>query len=171
MQLIKNWQHSLVFFFSINWWINYTDVRDECTHVPLNYVRHNTDMKEHKTPQLQKHIKNRVYRNVTSHHVFIFKSLPSCTSWRISSVSAKTPKCFIWKILLTKSCKSKIYLMFIIDGVTVHLSQRDSYTSFISEVVTVEHGCAKSLSAPPVSFHCISCTVGGAMSKGATRSE
>lgn len=45
------------------------------------------------------------------------------------------------------------------------------FTSFISRAMTVEHGCAKSLSALPLSFHSMSCSVGGAKSMETTRSE
>lgn len=44
------------------------------------------------------------------------------------------------------------------------------FTAFICGATTVEHGCAKRLSAPPLSFHNMSCSVGGARSIGTTRS-
>jgi len=118
---------------------------------------------------------------------FTERFLPACPSWRISSTSSCTTWGFTWKTLLAKSCRwqptavtvTSIECSLRIDPLLFFLKIKRPtlsgfvylFTVIISWAATVEHGCAKSLSAAPLSFHRMSCTVGGAMSREATRSE
>lgn len=104
--------------------------------------------------------------------------LLSCPSLRNTSTSSHTLY-FIWLIVLEKSCNSKQDLtLAAINSLSGALTTRSIgfsssrlFTSFISRAMTVEHGRAKSLSALPLSFHSMSCSVGGAKSMETTRSE
>lgn len=105
---------------------------------------------------------------------------PAFTLWprkasSSSSSSSHLEEMFLWKMASEKSWKTHcgVYYIIKIKGRWMDDSWNltSAFTSLISGATTVEHGCLKRLWAPPLSFHTMSCSVGGARSMGTTRSE